>query len=125
MWSGQGTRPPRHRPARRRRRGPGAARGPPGRAGTGAGRGRPDVALARLAAEFQVPATIDHLPYELARRTDRAGEQALQGRYGVDVLTRIRDGTRLALFANQWRLRTVTTEHPDLILEPLLADTTT
>jgi peptide chain release factor 3 len=84
-----------------------------------------DVALARLAAEFHVPATIDHLPYELARRTDRTGEQALQGRPGVEVLTRVRDGARLALFPNPWRLKMLTTERPDLMLEPLLADTTT
>jgi peptide chain release factor 3 len=84
-----------------------------------------DVALARLAAEFHVLATIDHLPYELARRTDRAGEQALQGRPGVEVLTRVRDGARLALFPNPWRLKMLTTERPDLMLEPLLADTTT
>jgi peptide chain release factor 3 len=83
-----------------------------------------DVAVARLAAEFNVATTIEHLPYELARRTDPAGEQALRRAYGVEVLTRDRDGARLALFPNPWRLSTIRTDHPDLTLEPLLADTT-
>ena len=83
-----------------------------------------DVAVARLAAEFNVATTIEHLPYELARRTDTAGEQDLQRAYGVEVLTRDRDGARLALFPNPWRLNTIRTDHPDLMVEPLLADTT-
>lgn len=84
-----------------------------------------EVATERLATEFGVPTTVDHLPYQLARRTDRDGEQALQGTYGVEVLTRDRDGVPLALFPNNWRLQAVQREHPELTLEPLLVDTGT
>lgn len=66
---------------------------------------------------------VEHLPYELARRTDRDGEQALQGVHGMEVFTLVRDGERLALVRNRWRLDTVVTERPALMLEPLLADT--
>jgi peptide chain release factor 3 len=81
-----------------------------------------EVASHRLSAEFGVPTALEHLPYTLARRTDAEGEQALQRAYGVEVLTRVRDGARLALFPDRWRLGTVTGEHPGIRLEPLLAD---
>lgn len=82
-----------------------------------------EVATGRLAAEFGVATTVEHLPYELARRTDAAGEQALQQKYGVEVLTRVRDGVLLALFPNRWRFGVIAREQPDVVLEPLLADT--
>jgi peptide chain release factor 3 len=81
-----------------------------------------EVASHRLSAEFGVPTTLEHLPYTLARRTDAEGEQALQRAYGVEVLTRVRDGARLALFPDRWRLGTITGEQPGIRLEPLLAD---
>jgi peptide chain release factor 3 len=82
-----------------------------------------DVAIYRLEAEFGVPTTIDSLPYQYVRRTDVAGQEALQRERGVEVLTRVRDGALLALFPNRWRLDTVAREHPAARLEPLLADT--
>jgi peptide chain release factor 3 len=82
-----------------------------------------EVATARLQAEFGVATTIEHLPYQLARRTDAAGQEALQQAPGVEVLTRVRDGALLALFPNRWRLDTVSRNNPGLMLEPLLADT--
>jgi len=84
-----------------------------------------DVATARLAAEFDVPTSVEHLPYQVVRRTDPAGVEVLNRQYQVEVLTRDRDGALLALFLNRWRLETITRDHPELRLEPLLADTGT
>ena len=39
---------------------------------------------------------------------------------GVEVLERS-DGTRLALFVDQWRAKTVTRDNPDVMLEALPA----
>jgi peptide chain release factor 3 len=39
----------------------------------------------------------------------------------VEVLTRRHDGTLLALFSDKWRLAQVQREHPDIVLEPLIA----
>ncbi|GAA3268631.1 MULTISPECIES: peptide chain release factor 3 [Dactylosporangium] len=80
-----------------------------------------EVATHRLDVEFGVPTAIEHLPYRLARRTDAEGEQMLRTAVGVEVLVRARDDTRLALFLDQWRLRSVTNDHPKLLVAPLLA----
>jgi peptide chain release factor 3 len=82
-----------------------------------------EVATHRLAEEFTVPTAIDHLPYELARRTDAASEEVLRGLPNVEVITRVRDGALLALFPNRWRLASIMDRYPDLVLEPLLAAT--
>jgi peptide chain release factor 3 len=82
-----------------------------------------EVATARLQAEFGVDTTVEHLPYQLARRTDPAGEEALRRAPGVEVLTRVRDGALLALFPTRWRLDTISRNNPGVRLEPLLADT--
>jgi peptide chain release factor 3 len=83
-----------------------------------------EVATARLATEFDVPTSVERLPYGLARRTDTAGEQALRAAPGVEVMTRVRDGALLALFPDRWRLSTIAQRQPEVLLEPLLADTT-
>ncbi len=82
-----------------------------------------EVATARLESEFGVATSIEHLPYQLARRTDAVGQEALRTAPGVEVATRVRDGALLALFPNRWRLDTVARNNPDVVLEPLLADT--
>ncbi|MFY1632120.1 peptide chain release factor 3 [Solwaraspora sp. WMMB335] len=81
-----------------------------------------EVATHRLATEFGVPTAVDHLPYGLARRTDPACVAALNAAPGVEVMTRVRDGALLALFPDKWRLSTVRSRDPDLVLEPLLAE---
>ncbi|MGH8877681.1 MAG: peptide chain release factor 3, partial [Stackebrandtia sp.] len=83
-----------------------------------------EVAAARLSNEFNVPVTIDHLPYTLARRTDTVGVTALRGAPGVEVFTRARDNAVLAAFPNRWRLQTITGNNPDIRLDPLLAEVT-
>ncbi|MGH8793661.1 MAG: peptide chain release factor 3 [Stackebrandtia sp.] len=82
-----------------------------------------EVAAARLKGEFSVPASVDHLSYSLARRTDVEGAKALRGAPGVEIFTRARDGAILAAFPNKWRLQTIVSDLPDVLLEPLLADT--
>ncbi|HZE41276.1 MAG TPA: peptide chain release factor 3 [Stackebrandtia sp.] len=81
-----------------------------------------EVAAARLRGEFNVPVTIDNLPYSLARRTDADSVPMLRGAPGVEVFTRQRDGALLVGFPNRWRVQTVQNDQPHATLEPLLAD---
>ncbi|HLU29717.1 MAG TPA: peptide chain release factor 3 [Glycomyces sp.] len=80
-----------------------------------------EVTLARLAAEFDVPAAIDHLPYQLARLTDAEGAKRLQAAPGVEVFTRPRDGAFLVALPNKYRIQTLLNDYPGIMLEPLLA----
>jgi peptide chain release factor 3 len=80
-----------------------------------------DVVLHRLEFEFGARAELDHLDYTLARRTDADGARVLAGQRAVEVLTRRHDGAVLALFSDKWRLGQVQREHPDILLEPLIA----
>ena len=80
-----------------------------------------DVVLHRLEHEFGARADLDHLDYSMARRTDADGARALAGQRAVEVLARRHDGTLLALFSDKWRLAQVQREHPDILLEPLIA----
>jgi peptide chain release factor 3 len=77
--------------------------------------------LHRLEHEFGARAELDHLDYTLARRTDAESARALGGQRGTEVLTRRHDGALLALFSDKWRLGQIRREHPDLLLEPLIA----
>ena len=80
-----------------------------------------DVVLDRLEHEFGARADLDHLDYTLARRTDAEGARVLAGQRATEVLTRRHDGALLALFSDKWRLGQVRREHPDILLEPLIA----
>jgi peptide chain release factor 3 len=80
-----------------------------------------DVVLHRLEHEFGARAELDHLDYTLARRTDADGIRGLAGQRAVEVLTRRHDGALLALFSDKWRLGQVKREHPEILLEPLIA----
>jgi peptide chain release factor 3 len=80
-----------------------------------------DVVLDRLEHEFGSRAELDHLNYTMARRTDADGVRALAGQRAVEVLTRRHDGAILALFSDKWRLGQVKREHPEIMLEPLIA----
>ncbi len=80
-----------------------------------------DVVLHRLEHEFGARAALDHLDYSMARRTDPEGARTLAGQRAVEVLTRRHDGALLALFSDKWRLAQVQREHPDILLEPLIA----
>jgi peptide chain release factor 3 len=81
-----------------------------------------EVAQHRMDNEFNAPVALDRLEYSLARRTDRHWAKVLNSESGVEVLER-GDGALLALFAGQWRLTRVLRDHPDVVLEPLVAAT--
>ena len=70
--------------------------------------------------EFNAPIRFSRLDYSVARRTDAEGAAALTGIRGVEVLARS-DGTHLALFVDEWRAKTTTRDHPDVMLELLPA----
>ncbi|MCO5997860.1 peptide chain release factor 3 [Actinoallomurus rhizosphaericola] len=80
-----------------------------------------EVVAHRMEQEFGAPIELSRLEYTTARVTDQASVEALAGRRGVEVLTRVLDGSLLAVFSDKWRLRTIEREHPDITLTPLLA----
>ncbi|WP_112134181.1 peptide chain release factor 3 [Glycomyces dulcitolivorans] len=80
-----------------------------------------EVTVARLSAEFDVPATIDNLPYQLARLTDAEGAARLRTAPGVEVFSRPRDGAFLVALPNKYRIQTIVNDYPGIKLEPLLA----
>jgi peptide chain release factor 3 len=82
-----------------------------------------EVAAWRLEHEFGAAADLSPTPYTIARRTDEASEPALAGLPGVRVLLRA-DGTRYALFESPYWLARVSSEHPELTLERLVAEGT-
>ncbi len=82
-----------------------------------------DVVSARMEGEFSAPVRLETLPYHLARATDAAGAEALNGSRLVkgEALTRIRDKAHLALFPDRWQANSFEREFPGARLEPLLA----
>lgn len=74
-----------------------------------------------MKAEYNVDTVIEPLGYTLARRTDADSADELNRQRGVEVFTRSSDGVLLALFSDKWRLQYIEKEHPDLLLEPLVA----
>ncbi|MDQ2723220.1 MAG: peptide chain release factor 3, partial [Actinomycetota bacterium] len=79
-----------------------------------------EVVAARMRSEFSVEAKMEHLGYALARRTDEGSAAELNRQRGIEVFTRS-DGALLALVSDRWRLQYIQKEHPDLLLEPLVA----
>src|SRR4051812_23799629 len=79
-----------------------------------------EVAMHRMENEFNAPVSMDRLEYTMARRTDREWAKVLDRESGVEVLER-GDGELLALFAGSWRLNRVLRDHPEVVLEPLVA----
>ena len=80
-----------------------------------------DVALWRLEHEFGAPVELTATPYTLARRTDEPTAAQLRGMRGVRVLTRA-DGTLLALFESRYWVERLESDHPEYVLEPLVAE---
>ncbi len=80
-----------------------------------------DVALWRLEHEFGAPAELSATSYTLARRTDASSAERLRGMRGVRTLARA-DGTLMALFESRYWVERLEGEHPDLVLEPLVAE---
>jgi peptide chain release factor 3 len=80
-----------------------------------------DVALFRLENEFGAPVELSATSYNLARRTDAASADALRSMRGARVLARA-DGTLLALFESQYWVERLEQEHPELMLDRLVAE---
>jgi peptide chain release factor 3 len=80
-----------------------------------------EVAEHRMATEFSAPVRLDRLDYSVARLTDAHWAKILDRESGVEVLERSGDGALLALLAGSWRLQRVLRDHPDVLLEPLVA----
>jgi peptide chain release factor 3 len=82
-----------------------------------------DVVIHRMEHEFSAPVHLDFLPYTLARLTDQAGADALNGSRIAqgEAMTRTKDGATLALFPDKWKLGTFERTFPDAHLEPLIA----
>ncbi|MCX4549753.1 peptide chain release factor 3 [Streptomyces sp. NBC_01387] len=82
-----------------------------------------DVVTHRMANEFSSPVRLEFLPYHLARSTDAAGGEALNGARLVqgEALTRVRDKEVLALFPDRWQANSFVRAFPNARLEHLLA----
>ncbi|CAM5285841.1 peptide chain release factor 3 [Corynebacterium variabile] len=80
-----------------------------------------EVMQARMAGEYNVETVTEPIPYQVARRTDAASAPELGRQRGVEIFTRT-DGELIALFGDKWKLAFVEKEHPELTMEPLVAD---
>jgi len=79
-----------------------------------------EVALHRLENEFNAAVIFEPTTWNVARRTDTAGEEVLAGIRGVEVARRA-GGTPVVLFPNRHRLDAVRRDHPDILLDPIIA----
>jgi peptide chain release factor 3 len=81
-----------------------------------------EVATHRMASEFGSPIRLEHLLYNAVRRLADPRQRSLvdSGRRS-EVLTRL-DGAVLALFADEMDMRLMLRGHPELVLEPLVAE---
>ncbi|MGO1465919.1 MAG: peptide chain release factor 3, partial [Candidatus Corynebacterium faecigallinarum] len=80
-----------------------------------------EVMQARMEVEYNVETVTEPIPYSVARRTDSASAPELGRQLGVEIFTRS-DGELIALFGDKWKLAFVEKEHPELTMEPLVAD---
>ncbi|MFJ4919361.1 peptide chain release factor 3 [Streptomyces sp. NPDC088725] len=82
-----------------------------------------EVVSHRMAGEFSSPIRLEPLPYHLARATDAAGGEALNGSRLVrgEALVRVRDKAVLALFPDRWQANSFERAFPDARLDHLLA----
>ncbi|MFW9145205.1 peptide chain release factor 3 [Corynebacterium striatum] len=80
-----------------------------------------EVMQARMEVEYNVETVTEPIPYSVARRTDAESAPELGRQRGVEIFTRT-DGALIALFGDKWKLAFVEKEHPELTIEPLVAD---
>ena len=73
-----------------------------------------------LEREFGAGASLSPSPYNVARVTDEAGEEALRRWRHGEVLERS-DGERLAVFTSEFHLERFRGEHPDVMLDRFMA----
>jgi len=74
-----------------------------------------EVVEDRMVHDFHADVRMEALPYQVARRTDKASALLLAPMRQVEVFTRS-DNTLLALFSTPWRLQAIHRENPDLVL---------
>ena len=79
-----------------------------------------EVAPHRMEHEFGAPVDLDRLPYSIALRTDEASAPVVSTARGAEVLQRT-NGEYIAVFSDKWGLRVFKDNHPDLMLETLVA----
>jgi peptide chain release factor 3 len=82
-----------------------------------------EVAVHRLEQEFGAAVELSPTSWKIARRTDEASTAALSAMGGVGVFSRA-DGTRYALFESPYWLQRIEADHPELVLERLVAEGT-
>ncbi|AKK08269.1 peptide chain release factor 3 [Corynebacterium testudinoris] len=80
-----------------------------------------EVMQARMENEYNVETLAEPIPYTVARRTDAASAAELGRQRGVEIFTRT-DGELIALFGDKWKLAFVEKEHPELTMDPMVAD---
>jgi peptide chain release factor 3 len=80
-----------------------------------------EVAVHRLENEFGAPVELRATPFRVARRTDNPSAEQLRRQRGVKVVERA-DGTVLALFESAHWLARLEQDHPELVLERLVAE---
>ncbi|AGU14760.1 peptide chain release factor 3 [Corynebacterium argentoratense DSM 44202] len=80
-----------------------------------------EVMMARMDNEYNVETIAEPVPYSVARRTTPETAAELTKQRGCEVFTRT-DGELIALFGDKWRLQFIDKEHPEFVLEPLVAD---
>ncbi len=79
-----------------------------------------EVASHRMAGELNTPVALEHLNYSMVRRIRPDDTGIVDSQSGAEVLHRT-DGALLALFSDKWRMEMILRNHPDLVLEPLVA----
>jgi len=82
-----------------------------------------EVASHRLEHEFGAPTELNATSWRIARKTDEASTPHLRSLHGVAVYARA-DGTRYALFESPYWLARVEADHPELVLDRLVAEGT-
>jgi peptide chain release factor 3 len=80
-----------------------------------------EVAVHRLENEFGAPVELSPTSYRVARRTDKESADRLRAMRGVRIVERA-DGTILALFESTYWVDRLEQEHPDLVLDRLVAE---
>jgi peptide chain release factor 3 len=80
-----------------------------------------EVAVHRLENEFGAPVELSPTSFRVARRTDAASAEQLRAMRGVRIVERA-DGTLLALFESTYWVDRLEQEHPDLVLDRLVAE---
>jgi peptide chain release factor 3 len=81
-----------------------------------------EVFAHRLGSEFNAPTEILSAPYQAIRLTDKQSSERLRNIGGIRILER-GDGELVALFENRYRLQRLESDEPELMLQPILADT--